>query len=118
MNYYDARIGQSVYGGLFNPLTYKPLCTYYPFKAIGELYAMGNEVECECDGNTVCLAAVSDNWEKKGIVLVNTRDDETVECDLDGMKAYLIDEHHMMEEIAFNGKILEIRKNQAVLLMN
>lgn len=27
--YYDARIGPSLYGGMFNPLNHKPLCTYY-----------------------------------------------------------------------------------------
>ena len=99
-------------------MTYKPLCTYYPFKAIGELYAMGNEVECFCDGNTVCLAAASDDGGKKGIVLVNTKEDEIVECDLCGFKAYLIDEENMMEEIDFDGKSLEIKKYQAVLLIN
>ena len=116
MNYYDARIGQSVYGGLFNPLTYKPLCTYYPFKAIGELYALGNEVTCECDGGVVCLAAVSSDGQKKGIVLVNTREDEVVECDLTGMKAYLIDEEHLMEKIEFSGNKVEIKKNQVIFI--
>ncbi len=116
MNYYDARIGQSVYGGMFNPMTYKPLCTYYPFKAIGELYALGNEVECECDGSSVCLAAVSDDGKKQGIVLVNVQDDEIVECELEGFNAYLIDEDHMMEEIDFNGKTVEIKKNQVIYI--
>ena len=41
--YYDARIGQSVYGGLFNPITYEPFCTYYTFAAFGELYRLGSQ---------------------------------------------------------------------------
>ena len=117
MNYYDARLGPSVYGGMFNPMDHKPLCMYYGFKAIGELYALGHEVECECDGSSVCLAAVSDEG-KKGIVLVNVHDDEIVECDLDGMKAYLVDQDHMMEEIEFNGNSVEIKKNQIVFITN
>ena len=116
MNYYDARLGPSVYGGMFNPMDHKPLCMYYGFKAIGELYAMENEVECECDGNSVCLAAV--NGDKKGIVLVNVHDDEIVECALEGMKVYLVDQDHMMEEIAFNGKSVEIKKNQILFITN
>lgn len=116
MNYYDARLGPSVYGGMFNPMNHKPLCMYYGFKAIGELYAMENEVECECDGNSVCLAAV--NGDKKGIVLVNVHDDEIVECALEGMKVYLVDQDHMMEEIAFNGKSVEIKKNQILFITN
>lgn len=116
MNYYDARLGPSVYGGMFNPMDHKPLCMYYGFKAIGELYALENEVECECDGSSVCLAAA--NGDKKGIVIVNVHDDETVECDLSGMKAYLVDQDHMMSEVEFNGKSIEIKKNQIIYLAN
>lgn len=98
--YYDARLGPSVYGGLFNPLNYKPLCTYYAFKAFGELYALGNSVECVCDGEGVyALAAVSGDGKKKAVLLANTGEDIRVETALeDGMKAYRIDETHFMTE--------------------
>jgi hypothetical protein len=34
------------------------------------------------------------------------------------MKAYLIDQDHMMEEIEFNGKSVEIKKNQIIFITN
>ena len=35
--YYDARIDFSPYGGMFTPMTYEPLCTYYSFAAFGKM---------------------------------------------------------------------------------
>lgn len=47
--YYDARFGTSVYGGLFNCETRQPYATYYTLKAFGELYVLGNQVECTAE---------------------------------------------------------------------
>ena len=44
MCYYDARISTSVYAGLFNPMTYKPLPSYYAMKAFGQLYRLGTHL--------------------------------------------------------------------------
>ena len=38
--YYDARLGTSVYGGMFDPLSSNPFTLYYGFKAFGELYVL------------------------------------------------------------------------------
>ena len=97
--FYDARIGQSVYGGLFNPITYEPFCTYYGFKAFGELYALGNEAECSVEGDGLYAVAATDG-EKKALLIANIADHaQKIEGNLPaGMKLYLIDENHFMTQ--------------------
>ena len=46
MCYYDARISTSMYAGLFNPITFEPFCSYYGFKAFGNLYRLGTQLKC------------------------------------------------------------------------
>ncbi len=116
MCYYDARIGASVYGGLFDPCYHKPLCTYYSIKAFGELYALGSEVECSCDGRLDVLGASDGN--KKAVLLVNVNEEQTVECDLPNMRAFLIDQDNLFTPIAFDGKSVNLKKNQVVLIMD
>ncbi len=118
MHYYDARIGPSIYGGLFNPMTRNPLCTYYSLKAFGELYALGNAVECSADGDIECLAAVGDDGKRCAVLLANVKEDAIVNCALSGMKAYVIDEDNMMSEMGFDGKCIEVKNGQVVLLIN
>ncbi len=116
MHYYDARIGPSNYGGLFNPMTREPLCTYYSLKAFGELYALGNMVECECDANVQVLAAADGDGERGAVLIANVAEDVTLSCDLLGKKAYLVDGEHMLSEVEFDGKSIEVKKNQVVLI--
>ncbi len=97
--FYDARIGQSVYGGLFNPITYQPFCAYYGFKAFGELYRMGTQAVCEKpkqDG--VYAVAAFDGNGKRGALFANTGADAEITANLDGMKLCRIDSEHMMTE--------------------
>ncbi len=119
MHYYDARIGPSIFGGLFDPMTREPLCAYYSLKAFGELYSLGNMAECEYtgDGDIQALAAVNESGEKYAVLIANADNDVTVNCDLPGMRAYLIDREHMMTETDFDGRTIEIKQNQVVLLI-
>ena len=117
MCYYDARIATSMYAGLFDANFAVPVSTYYSFKAFGELYALGNCVECSCDG-VYNLAAVSDDGSKKAVLLANVGEDAEIKSDLSGMKAYLIEKDVFLEEIPFDGNNLSINKNQVVLLKN
>ncbi len=117
MCYYDARIGASMYGGLFDANFAVPVSTYYSFKAFGELYALGNCVESECDG-VYNLAAVSSDGTKKAVLLANTDEDATLSTELAGMNAYLIEKDVFLEEIPFDGKTLDIKKDQTILLKN
>lgn len=60
--FYDARCGTSMYGGMFNPLTHKPLPAYYAFMAFNELYKRKNAVcvDCAADGECYACAAVDE----------------------------------------------------------
>ena len=116
MNYYDARIGASVYGGLFNPITYKPFCTYYSFFAFGKLYVLENQVECVCDNDDVYALSAA-NGEEAGILIANTGKDTniTVDCDKNA-KAFLIDEDNFFVEIEVDIKSFVLKENQTIYL--
>ena len=117
MCYYDARIGPSGYGGLFNPLTHKPLCTYYSFAAFGELYVLGNCVKSDCDG--IYTLAATDGNGKNAVMIANTADDAVIEAALgESFKAYLVDENNFLAEVPFDGKKINLNKNQVVLIKN
>ena len=117
MCYYDARLGPSVYGGLFNPLNHKPLCTYYSFAAFGELYVLGNCVKSECDG--VYTLAATDGNGKNAVMIANTADDAVIEAALgETFKAYLVDENNFLAEAPFDGKKINLNKNQVMLIKN
>ena len=97
--FYDARIGQSMYGGLFNPITYKPFGTYYSFKAFGELYALGSEAASSIDGEGLYAVAATDGA-KKAAMNANISDKaQEIVTDLPaGTKVWLIDAEHFMTE--------------------
>lgn len=115
MCYYDARVGVSVYGGLFNPLTCKPFCTYYGFKAFGELYALKNQVECLEDQKGIYAIAATDG-STDAVLISNLGDDTQISTNLDGFDVYLVDEEHMLENIEMNSLNIEIKKYQVMLI--
>ena len=116
MCYYDARLGVSMYGGLFNPLTYLPFSTYYGLKAFGELYVMGTQIECSVDNPAVYALAATDG-KKTGILITNTGEDTEICSSLGkSAKVYLIDEEHMMEEVAFSADNFQLKQNQVVYI--
>ncbi len=118
MCYYDARIGHSVYGGLFNPLTYQPFCTYYSFKAFGELYALGTEVavDYERDGKLWALAAT--DGEKRGVLITNLGDSRELETNLAGMKVARIDSEHMMTDVELDSAKFTLNRYETVYIYN
>lgn len=115
MCYYDARVGVSVYGGLFNPLTCKPFCTYYGFKAFGELYALKNQVECIEDRKGIYAIAATDG-NTDAVLISNLGDDTQISTNLDGFDVYLVDEEHMLEKIEMDSLNIVIKKYQVMLL--
>ena len=116
MCYYDARIGISMYGGLFNPLTFEPFCTYYGFKAFGKLYAMGTEITCETDNPAVYALGATDG-NTNGILLANMGEDTWVDCKFTGTPvAYLIDEDHMMEKVEISPDGFMLHQNQVIYI--
>ena len=97
MCFYDARFSTSVYGGLFNPLTAQPFCTYYSLKAFGNLYAMGEQVEVLGELEDGFYAMAAKNGDRRGILLTNIGEERTVETDLgSSYTVYRIDEKHPM----------------------
>ena len=66
--YYDGRSG-GAFGGLFDPLSLRPTCTYFAFKAFNELYRLGSSVKAEVrDAPGVFALAATDG---KGIAFAN-----------------------------------------------
>lgn len=115
--YYDSRITASAYGGFFAPLTYAPVCTYYSFRAFGELYRLGSEALCSCDSQDIyVLAAVSS--EEKAVLVVNfSENDQDVRINIgDEFTPYLIDENHFLEQAELSPSHFTLKVNQVVLL--
>ena len=74
--FYDAQLGMSVYGSMFNCITREPYPTYYAFTAFNELYRMGEQIEVTCDadgvyavaaksGNDVCIVVANTGEQRK-----------------------------------------------------
>ena len=114
MCFYDARIGQSCYGGLFNPMTWTPLCTYYAFRAFGALYALGTQAEATVSGDGLYAVAATDG-KTNGVMIANTGAARVLCTDLPaGMHVYAIDPDHMMIEAGLSTSELEIGENQVL----
>ena len=71
--FYDARLGTSIYGGLFNPLTREPFPAYYAFQAFNELYRRGTQLRVSSDTDGVYAAAAT-NGAGACVVIANTLD--------------------------------------------
>jgi len=79
--YYDARLGPSNYGGMFNPDTWEPYLNYYGFKAFNTAYRLKNEVENASDDPAIYTLAAA--GEGKAVLLVSNLHDHEVTIDLE-----------------------------------
>ena len=113
--YYDSRIGPSVYGGMFNPITFQPFCLYYGFMAFGELYKLGCQVGCDVEGQDIYAVAATDGTQK-AVLIANMGKTKTVSTNLEDFDVYLIDEIHSIEKTDADSRIFEIKENQVILL--
>lgn len=114
MEYYDARIGASVYGGMFNPDTWEPYLTYYAFKSFNEAYKLQNEVLTETDDEHVFVGGAT-NGEKAVLLLANLHE-EPVEAEfelngvsMENLEILMIDSAHsyvQAEKKIQNGKLI------------
>ena len=99
--FYDARIGTSVYGGLFNPITFKPYPAYYSFVAYNKLYELGNQVPVEGAVSPVyAMCSVKDNFGR--ILIVNTSAQDlpmTIDSDINILRKIIIADNKNYEEI-------------------
>ncbi len=101
MEYYDARLGPSAYGGLFNPSTWEPYPAYYAFRAFGEAYHLGTEVYTHSDSPEVQVLGAKDG-KSKLLLIANLGGDTTAEIALSGADAaeselLRIDHDHIAE---------------------
>ena len=115
MCYYDARISTSMYGGMFNPLTFEPFAVYYGFKAFGNLYRLGTQLRCDCDNKNVYAAAATDG-SKNAVLIANIGEDTEVSLNMSNIIAYLIDEQHLMEQVDINAENFTLAKNQVIYI--
>ena len=115
MCYYDARLGPSVYGGLFNPLNHQPLCAYYGFQAFGKLYALGTQIACSCDNNDMYATAAT-NGEETSVLLTNLGEQTTVELNVPHFKAYLIDQNNTYTEMEVQDNRFNVEKHQVIYI--
>ena len=117
--YYDAKyISVSAYGGCYDVTTRKPSCIYYAIRAFGDLYALGNEVECKAEGEELYALAARDG-EKKAILLSNRGEDKKLKLDIpDGFYVYLIDRDSLMVKTELNPKEFTLKGNTVALVKN
>lgn len=99
--FYDAQI-TSGYGGLIDPLSYRPLKNYYTFKAFNELYKLGTEVESVTDGKGLYACAATNGQDCALMSVNNTDTDLPVLFELLGtdkpFALFRLDESHDLEE--------------------
>lgn len=71
---YDAKIGYSSYGPLFNPDTSYPYPTYYTFMMFNSLYRLENAVAVE-SGDPHVFAQAAINGKKASVVIANVNEE-------------------------------------------
>lgn len=74
--FYDARIGISQYGSLFNPITHEPYADYDAFVLFGRLLRLGTQADVTLDAENVYAVAATDGTEG-GVMIVNTAEMDT-----------------------------------------
>ncbi len=84
MNYYDARLGASPYGGMFNPSTWEPYLTYYAFLSFNSAYKLKKEVETDSDDGNVFTLGATDGTDKV-LLMANIGKEQTADLELQGV---------------------------------
>ena len=118
--YYDARVGASVYGGMFHPITLEPTPLYYSFAAFGELYRLGSQVEAVYERTRGVYALAATDGKKRAVLFANEGDaDITVETNLaPSMSAFAIDAEKNLELALVNPKKFTLKAGTVLLIKN
>ncbi|MBR2467303.1 MAG: hypothetical protein IKB38_10300 [Clostridia bacterium] len=97
--FYDARITGGQYGGLFDPMKYRPWHAYYSLAAFSRLYALENQVKLDCDTEGMFAVAAS-KGEKTVIVISNiSGSDQELKIkgvDLTDARFYVLDQERLL----------------------
>ena len=112
--FYDARVGTSIYGGLFDPSTWQPFLSYYTLVSFNQAYKKENEVETASDDPNVFVLGATKNG--RSILLLSNINDHPVTAelalkgvDLSDSEVLRIDDIHkytLTGETVENGKIV------------
>ncbi len=106
---YDARLGPSVYGPLFNCITNEPYPAYYSFVVFNKLYILQNQVEVQLNEKGVYALGAENNG--AGVLVIsNTNETEiplTIDADGKIEKCEIIGDGKNGCEFEFTGKIPE-----------
>jgi hypothetical protein len=114
--YYDARLGMSDYGGMFDPRWRRPFVTYDTFIAIGQLYKLGTQAEIKGAGDGLYATAATDGKEN-AILLVNIGEDKEISLDLAGKYfAYAVTDDTRMKPVSLDLASFKIAKETIVFL--
>ena len=117
--YYDAKYADiGAYSGFFDVVTLEPSCVYYSFKAFGELYALGNESECICDGDGIYAVSATDG-ERKALIVSNIGKETDIEIDVaDDFCVYIIDKDNFIAKTDLNPSEFVLKENTVALIKN
>ena len=115
--FYDARMGVSLYGGMFNPMTQTPFPSYYSFMAFNSLYKLKNQCKATYDAPLYTLAA-SDG--KYGAVMISNPTDKDIELDAEipgrVLEVKVIDSFRCLSPIG--DRLPKVIGKESVLLVN
>ena len=103
--YYDAR--PTVFNGMFDFYTLRPLKGYYPFLAFSQLYKLGKHFSASCDDSDIFVTAAGDGNDKRAVMAVYYTDDDKARSrgvtlcgdDFSQYTFKLLDRHLDLEEI-------------------
>ena len=117
--YYDAKyVSLSAYGGFYDVATFEPSCVYYSFKAFGELYALGNEVECSGAVDGIYALAATDGV-KKSVIVSNVGVDRAISLELPaGFRVSIIDKEHFITETDWDPNGFTLPENTVAVIRN
>ena len=118
--YYDARVGCSTYGGMFNPISFEPFPLYYSFCAFGELYSLGEEVYLDYPQLDGLYALAARGGERRAVMLANTTDSPIcIETNLDGdYDVFAVDDVRVLDRVEVDCRSFTIPAYSVYLIKN
>ena len=124
--YYDAR--PTVFNGMFDFYTLRPLKGYYPFTAFNRLYRLGKHYSSVSDDSDIFITSAGDGKDGRAVMVVYCTDDDKAKSrgvtlsgdDFSKYSFRLLDKHLDLEEISIaadtDGSIqIELLPNSVLL---
>ena len=110
----------SGYNGAVNTLNAQPFKAYYSFYDFGQLYALGQQVECEIEDGEKVYAIAATDGEKKALIIVNHNNDKEISLKVDGFtggaRVSITDESHTFDTIEADLEDLTLGANAIALI--